>query len=107
MPIILYAVCAGRLPDMSCTNDTRLISYSNGTCYNGSDLVGVWNETVFEDVTHLQRTSASEEYYKCVREILTLLKLVVIKIGGVVTTASLPGIDRGRGSLGVVKTASR
>ena len=68
---------------MSCTNDTQLVSYSNGTCYNGSDLVGVWNETVFEDVTHLQRTSASEEYYKCVREILTLLKLVMIKIGGV------------------------
>jgi len=61
---LYHAVCAGRLPDISCTNDAQLTSYANGTCYNGSDLVGVWNETIFEDVTHLQRTSASEEYYK-------------------------------------------
>ena len=49
---------------MSCKHNPELITYTNGTCYNGTTLVGIWNETVFEDNTHLKRTSASEEYYK-------------------------------------------
>jgi len=53
-----------RIPEVSCTNATPQVAYANGTCYNGSELVGVWNETVFETSTHLKRTSASEEYYK-------------------------------------------
>jgi len=57
-------VCVDRIPEMSCTNLTPQVAYANGTCYNGSTLVGVWNETVFESTTHLKRTSASEEYYK-------------------------------------------
>jgi len=57
-------VCVDRIPDMTCTNDPKLVSYANGTCYNGTDLVGVWNETIFERTTNLKRTSASEEYYK-------------------------------------------
>ena len=58
------SVCADRVPDMSCTNDTELTAHANGTCYNDTSLVGIWNETVFESATHLKRTSASEEYYK-------------------------------------------
>ena len=49
---------------MSCWNDTELTAYPNGTCYNGTELVGIWSEPVFTSTTHLHRTSASEEYYK-------------------------------------------
>ena len=58
------AVCVDRIPDVSCTNTTPQVAYANGTCYNDTELIGVWNETVFESSTHLKRTSASEEYYK-------------------------------------------
>jgi len=59
-----YTVCVDRMPEVSCSNSTPQVAYANGTCYNGTELVGVWNETIFENVTHLKRTSASEEYYK-------------------------------------------
>jgi len=65
---LLHVVCIDRLPDMSCENasvsSSELIGYANGTCYNDSQLVGIWSEAVFENTTNLKRTSASEEYFK-------------------------------------------
>lgn len=63
-------LCVDRIPEVSCTNSTPQTAFANGTCYNGTELVGVWNETIFESVTHLKRTSASEEYYN--RRVLRL-----------------------------------
>jgi len=62
--IMTCKVCVDRLPDVPC-NITGQIIYANGTCYSrAAGLVGIWNQTVFENVTQLKRTTASEEYYK-------------------------------------------
>jgi len=58
-----YAVCYDRLPDVFC-NESQRVQYSNGSCYNGSQLVGLWDAKLFENVTKKKRTTASEEYYK-------------------------------------------
>ena len=64
MMVMAHKVCMDRLPDVPC-NVTRQMAYANGTCYRDTGgLVGIWNQTVFENVTRLKRTSASEEYYK-------------------------------------------
>jgi len=71
----VYTVCVDRLPDVPC-NASRQIAYANGTCYSDSaDMIGIWNQTVFEDVTRLKRTSASEEYYKLVTQLVMLTNL--------------------------------
>jgi len=37
--------------------------HGNGTCHNKGQFLGVWNVTMFEEVTHRKRVSPSEEYW--------------------------------------------
>lgn len=54
--------CRDKLPLMDCTAGTQ-IKYPNGTCYSDGQLVGVWNDTVFENKTGISRVSPAEEYW--------------------------------------------
>ena len=52
------------MPDVECDVDGELFRFDNGTCYNSTEFVGLWNYTIYKNVTGLRRLSASEEYYK-------------------------------------------
>ncbi|CAG2234787.1 GLYT [Mytilus edulis] len=51
--------CADKLPLIDCTTT----KYLNGTCYNGDQFLGLWNDTMFTEVTGHKRISAAEEYW--------------------------------------------
>ncbi len=51
------------LPDVDC-DQAGEVMYNNGTCYLDGKQLGIWNYTVFKDITNQSRISASEEYYK-------------------------------------------
>jgi len=55
--------CSQRLPDAQCT-EAPLHKYLNGTCYNSTTFVGLWNYAVFRNKTGISRHSPSEEFYK-------------------------------------------
>ncbi|XP_050413379.1 sodium- and chloride-dependent glycine transporter 1 [Patella vulgata] len=74
----LFASFTSELPWMSCTQpwstrDCSMllplvktcdgIAYPNGTCYNKQEFVGIWNNTLFTNVTGRRRISSSEEYW--------------------------------------------
>ncbi|KAL4226538.1 hypothetical protein ACF0H5_014523 [Mactra antiquata] len=52
--------CSQNLPLTQCTDGE---SYANGTCYVDGEMVGVWNDTLFEEETGLKRVSPAEEYF--------------------------------------------
>ncbi|KAL4226537.1 hypothetical protein ACF0H5_014522 [Mactra antiquata] len=52
--------CRLKLPSVECTDG---IKHKNGTCYINGEFIGLWNTTLFTDVTGRQRISPSEEYY--------------------------------------------
>ena len=45
---------------MSCQDEVK---HSNGTCYLSGKLLGVWNSSLFEEITGRRRVSPSEEYW--------------------------------------------
>jgi len=53
------------MPDMAC-NESSQIRFENGSCYNGTQEIGVWNATAFE--THSKLVSTSQEYFKFVNQ---------------------------------------
>lgn len=54
--------CRLNLPSVSCENDVK---YANGTCYSEDGRrLGLWNATLYTQVTGRRRVSPSEEYYK-------------------------------------------
>ncbi|KAK2174758.1 hypothetical protein NP493_778g03001 [Ridgeia piscesae] len=54
--------CNLKLPDAQCT-EAPLHKYLNGTCYNSTTFVGLWNYAVFRNKTGISRHSPSEEFY--------------------------------------------
>ncbi|KAK2163610.1 hypothetical protein LSH36_76g00075 [Paralvinella palmiformis] len=58
----LDPLCSQNLPDVDCSNSMN-IKYSNGSCYNDTQLIGVWNYTIFKNSTGIKRHSPTEEYY--------------------------------------------
>ncbi|ESO12936.1 hypothetical protein HELRODRAFT_159526 [Helobdella robusta] len=54
--------CFDKMPNTPC-NYSILIRQPNGTCTNGSQVIGLWDFQTFQNVTNLKRTSASEEFY--------------------------------------------
>lgn len=59
---LFIIVCADKLPLIDCTTT----KYLNGTCYNGDQFLGLWNDTMFTEVTGHKRISAAEEYWTLV-----------------------------------------
>ncbi|PAA68201.1 hypothetical protein BOX15_Mlig032869g1 [Macrostomum lignano] len=57
--------CTDRLPFVSCGEGQP---QPNGTCYNGTIFLGIYNESLFQKTTGLRRILASEEYFN--REVL-------------------------------------
>ena len=55
--------CRDKLPLMECTDGAQTKN-PNGTCYSEGQLIGVWNDTVFENKTGISRVSPAEEYWK-------------------------------------------
>ncbi|KAL4227005.1 sodium neurotransmitter symporter (SNF) [Mactra antiquata] len=55
--------CSHRLPDVQCTdiNETR---YSNGTCYNDASFTGLWNYSLYQNITGRQRVAPTKEYWE-------------------------------------------
>ena len=51
--------------------------HDNGTCYAEGQFLGLWNNTVFRNVTHIKRLSASEEYYKWVLQKYSFIHMSV------------------------------
>ncbi|KAI0231282.1 Sodium- and chloride-dependent glycine transporter 2 [Lamellibrachia satsuma] len=54
--------CSLKLPDAQC-DESSLHKYVNGTCYNSTTFIGLWNYTLFRNKTGISRHSPSEEYY--------------------------------------------
>lgn len=52
--------CRLKLPSTDCSDGTK---YQNGTCYSGNQFSGLWNETLFTEVTGRKRVLPSEEYW--------------------------------------------
>ncbi|GFR73665.1 transporter [Elysia marginata] len=52
--------CSYNWPLVNCENGT---SFSNGTCYEGGERIGIWNRTVLENETDIKLISPSEEYW--------------------------------------------
>uniref|UniRef100_A0A1I8INB2 Transporter n=1 Tax=Macrostomum lignano TaxID=282301 RepID=A0A1I8INB2_9PLAT len=53
-------LCSSRLPLVTCNlSDQQL----NGTCYNGTKLLGLYNESLFTQVTKLHRILPADEYF--------------------------------------------
>ena len=57
--------CRLKLPNVDCTGSFEL-QFENGTCYVNSTFIGLWDYQTFQNVTGIQRTLASEEYFKYV-----------------------------------------
>ncbi|XP_013404985.1 sodium- and chloride-dependent glycine transporter 1 [Lingula anatina] len=58
--------CFDFLPNVfNCTTDFGLDAYDNGTCYNGTTRIGIWNESLAKN-NSIKRTTASEEYLNTV-----------------------------------------
>ena len=55
--------CSLKLPAVDCTEGMK---HLNGTCYVDGDFQGIWNTTLFTNVTGRQRVSPSEEYWEYV-----------------------------------------
>ncbi|XP_064605350.1 sodium- and chloride-dependent glycine transporter 1-like [Liolophura sinensis] len=53
-------LCLHKLPIVDCTKFT---SFKNGTCYNQTQRIGLWNDTVFTNITGLKRILPTEEYW--------------------------------------------
>ena len=55
--------CRSRLPDVKCdvVPDVR---HDNGTCYNDGNFTGVWNYTMFKEVTNRTRIAPTREYWE-------------------------------------------
>lgn len=58
---IVCSDCRLKLPDVNCNNGTM---YTNGSCYDNGTFLGLWNTSLFTEVTGRRRVSPSEEYFK-------------------------------------------
>ncbi|GFO44128.1 hypothetical protein PoB_007063300 [Plakobranchus ocellatus] len=54
--------CSLKWPLVECTN-SNMQQMSNGTCFDASGFLGIYNTSLFEDVTGRKRVSPSEEYW--------------------------------------------
>ncbi|CAH1783377.1 unnamed protein product [Owenia fusiformis] len=52
--------CEARLVEINCTD---MILHTNGTCYNGTEYIGVGDMSLFTNVTGRKPVAASEEYF--------------------------------------------
>ena len=51
------------LPNVDCSGNFTT-KYENGSCYENSTFIGLWDYQKFQNVTGIQRVLASEEYFK-------------------------------------------
>ncbi|XP_052780978.1 sodium-dependent proline transporter-like isoform X1 [Mya arenaria] len=56
--------CRDRLPDVTCL-DVGDVRSSNGTCHSGNgSFTGIWNYTMFKNVTGRERVAPTREYWE-------------------------------------------
>lgn len=55
--------CRMNLPNVDCSGNFTT-KYENGSCYENSTFIGLWDYQKFQNVTGIQRVLASEEYFK-------------------------------------------
>ncbi|XP_061187866.1 sodium- and chloride-dependent glycine transporter 1-like [Saccostrea echinata] len=53
--------CSLKLPTVICLRNEQ--KFPNGTCYSQNVFKGIWNETIFRNVTGRRRISPTEEYW--------------------------------------------
>ncbi|KAK3101975.1 hypothetical protein FSP39_007759 [Pinctada imbricata] len=56
------ADCSLKLPQIDCTI-SQGVKYKNGTCYSNEEFKGIWNDTLFTNVTGRKRVLPAEEYW--------------------------------------------
>jgi len=56
-----FTDCRLKLPSVTCDDGER---NDDGTCDVDGEFAGLWNDTLFTEVTGRTRVSPSEEYYK-------------------------------------------
>uniref|UniRef100_A0A1I8I9F9 Transporter n=1 Tax=Macrostomum lignano TaxID=282301 RepID=A0A1I8I9F9_9PLAT len=68
-------LCSSRLPLVTCNlSDQQL----NGTCYNGTKLLGLYNESLFTQVTKLHRILPADEYFNLQSDLAFLINHILI-----------------------------